>query len=52
MAKPTSTHRKDKVTEWAIGQPLSFPPKAVIRKPSKPSRQQSKRANKKRTAKS
>jgi hypothetical protein len=51
MTKPTSGRRKDRVTEWAIGQPLSFPPKAVIREPSKPDSQQSKRGNKKRAAK-
>jgi hypothetical protein len=35
MPKRTSKRRKDKATEWTIGQPLRFPPKVEIREPSK-----------------
>jgi len=42
MRKKASGGRKDKVTEWAIGQPLRFPPKAAIKRPLNQKKQQSK----------
>ncbi len=48
MPKRTSRRRKDKATEWTIGQPLRFPPKkGEIREPSK--RPLSKTVDKKRS---
>jgi hypothetical protein len=35
MPKRSSRRRKNKATEWAIGQPLNFPQKAEIKKPAK-----------------
>jgi hypothetical protein len=35
MRKRTSRTLKSKATEWAIGQPLNFPDRAQVAKPSK-----------------
>jgi hypothetical protein len=48
--KRTSRPRKNKATEWAIGQPLSFPLKGKISEPAK--RPKSKPLDNKRTAES
>jgi hypothetical protein len=48
MPKRTTRRRKDKATEWTIGQPLNFPPKAEVKEPSK--RPPSKTLDNKRTA--